>query len=71
MAVAGLARTVPEARTAAWLFAGAIAVQYGLGIVTLLLVVPVPLGTLHQTVAALVLAAGLLALHRLRGALAS
>lgn len=54
----------------ALLLAAAVAVQYGLGIATLLLVVPATLGTLHQTVAALVLAAGLLALHRLRGAAA-
>ncbi len=55
---------------AALLLAGAVAAQYALGVATLLLVVPVALGTLHQTVAALVLAAGLLALHRLRGAVA-
>jgi len=71
LAVAVLARGAEAAggaRGAAWLFAGAVLVQYALGIATLLLVVPVPLGTLHQTVAALVLSAGLFALHRLRGA---
>lgn len=55
---------------AALLLAGAVVAQYVLGVATLLLVVPPALGTLHQTVAALVLAAGLLALHRLRGATA-
>ena len=37
--------------------------QYGLGIATLLLVVPVALGTAHQAVAVLVLTASLVALH--------
>jgi len=41
-------------------------VQYGLGIATLLLVVPVSLGTLHQTMAVLVLGAFVFAAHRLR-----
>jgi len=44
----------------------AVALQYALGIATLLAVVPVWLGTLHQTVAVLVLAGALLALHALR-----
>jgi cytochrome c oxidase assembly protein subunit 15 len=48
------------------LFAGLVAVQYGLGIATLLLVVPVSLGTLHQTMAVLVLGAFVFAAHRLR-----
>mgnify|MGYP005852443175 CR=1 FL=1 len=52
-------------------FAGAILLQYVLGIATLLAVVPVWLGTLHQAVAVLVLAAALLALHTLRRPLAS
>jgi cytochrome c oxidase assembly protein subunit 15 len=46
----------------------AVAVQYGLGIVTLLHVVPVSLGTLHQAMAVVVLAAALVALHALRPA---
>jgi cytochrome c oxidase assembly protein subunit 15 len=55
------------ARRAVLLLAGVVALQYGLGILTLLYVVPVSLGTLHQTVAVGVLGAGLLAWHRLRG----
>ena len=61
------ARRLPRpARLLAWGFAGAVALQYGLGILTLIHVVPVGLGTLHQAVAVLVLTMGLLALHRLR-----
>lgn len=48
------------------LFAGAIGLQYGIGVVTLLAVVPVSLGTLHQTMAVLVLGAFVIAAHRLR-----
>lgn len=44
----------------------AVALQYALGIATLLMVVPAWLGTLHQGVAVLVLAGALLALHALR-----
>lgn len=44
----------------------AVALQYLLGIATLLAVVPVWLGTLHQAVAVLVLTGALLALHALR-----
>ncbi len=47
-------------------FAAAILLQYALGIVTLLHVVPWSLGTLHQAMAVAVLATGLLALHALR-----
>jgi cytochrome c oxidase assembly protein subunit 15 len=46
----------------------AVALQYALGIATLLYVVPVGLGTLHQATAVLVLTAALLALHGLRPA---
>lgn len=46
----------------------AVALQYGLGVATLLWVVPVSLGTLHQATAVLVLTAALLALHALRPA---
>lgn len=46
----------------------AVLCQYGLGITTLLLVVPPVLGTLHQAVALLLLAAVLNLLHALRGA---
>ncbi len=42
------------------------AVQYVIGIVTLLLVVPLDMGTLHQAMAVLVLTAALAALHALR-----
>jgi cytochrome c oxidase assembly protein subunit 15 len=48
------------------LLAGAIAAQYLLGVATLLAVVPVSLGTLHQTMAVLVLGAFVFAAHRLR-----
>ncbi len=54
------------ARAACLLLLGAVAVQYALGVATLLMVVPVWLGTLHQGWAVAVLAAALLALHALR-----
>ncbi|MBP0465097.1 COX15/CtaA family protein [Roseomonas sp. PWR1] len=54
------------ARRAVAGLAGAVALQYALGIATLLAVVPVWLGTLHQAVAVLVLTAALLAMHALR-----
>ena len=67
---AGLAawRRLPAgpARDRVLFLAGAVLLQYGLGIVTLLHIVPASLGTLHQAVAVLVLTAGLLALHGLR-----
>lgn len=47
-------------------FAIAVALQYALGVATLLAVVPVWLGTLHQAVAVLVLTGAVLALHALR-----
>jgi cytochrome c oxidase assembly protein subunit 15 len=47
---------------------GAVLTQYSLGVATLLAVVPPLLGTLHQAVAIVVLAAALAALHGLRGA---
>jgi cytochrome c oxidase assembly protein subunit 15 len=53
------------ARGAAFLFAGTVVLQYALGILTLIHVVPVGLGTLHQTVAVGVLAAALVAMHAL------
>jgi len=61
-------RHLPDgpARRACLLLLGAIAVQYALGVATLLLVVPVWLGTLHQAMAVGVLTAALLALHALR-----
>ena len=54
------------ARPALLALAGTVGVQYVLGIATLLLVVPVGLGTAHQTMAVLVLTAALMALHRLQ-----
>ncbi len=51
-------------RAARWL-AALIAAQYVVGITTLILVVPVALGTFHQTMAVLVLTAVLVLLHTL------
>ncbi len=56
------------ARAAVFVFAGGVALQYALGVATLVHVVPVGLGTLHQAVAVGVLAAGLVAWHGLRRA---
>lgn len=54
------------ARGAVLALGGTVALQYVLGVATLLMVVPVWLGTLHQTVAVGVLTAALVALHALR-----
>lgn len=54
------------ARRAVLVLVGAVGAQYALGVLTLIHVVPVGLGTLHQTVAVGVLAAGLFAWHSLR-----
>lgn len=54
------------ARSAVLAMAGIVVAQYALGILTLVYVVPVSLGTLHQTTAVGVLAAGLCAWHALR-----
>ena len=54
------------ARHACLGLAAAVALQYALGVATLLLVVPVWLGTLHQATAVLVLTMLLLLLHALR-----
>ncbi|WP_376099177.1 COX15/CtaA family protein [Roseomonas sp. CCTCC AB2023176] len=61
-------RAVPRGRvrTAGLILGGVVAAQYALGVATLVHVVPVWLGTLHQTVAVGVLAAVLLLLHSLR-----
>ena len=61
-------RALPRGRQRGAVMGLAIAVglQYALGIATLLAVVPVWLGTLHQAVAVLVLTGALLALHALR-----
>jgi cytochrome c oxidase assembly protein subunit 15 len=62
-------RLAPGGRgNAVFALGGAVALQYALGVVTLLHVVPVSLGTLHQATAVLVLATALVALHALRAA---
>ena len=48
----------------------AVAVQYGLGVATLLLVVPVWLAAVHQAIAVLVLTAAIVLLHALRAPVA-
>jgi cytochrome c oxidase assembly protein subunit 15 len=55
-----------HARRAVFGLGVTVALQYGLGVATLLYAVPVSLGTLHQATAVLVLAAALVALHALR-----
>lgn len=67
-AVRALALPAGPARHAALALLGAIALQYALGVATLLAVVPAWLGTLHQTVAVLVLTAAVFALHATRRA---
>ena len=65
--LAGLRRLPPGAtRRAVCGFGLAVAAQYALGVATLLYVVPVSLGTLHQAVAVVVLATGLRAWQLLR-----
>ena len=62
----GLIRGAPRRGPIVVALAGlgvAVLAQYALGIATLLWVVPVALGTLHQTMAVLVLTAALVALH--------
>lgn len=56
------------AHDALMLFGWAVLAQYALGVTTLLLVVPVWAGTLHQSFAAILLTIALVVLHRLRGA---
>ncbi len=57
-------------RYAAWVMAVAVIMQMALGIATLLLAVPVPLGVLHQLIGVGVLTAAVVAAHRARGAVA-
>ena len=45
-----------------------VALQYGLGVTTLLLVTPIGLAAAHQATAVLLLTAALTTLHALRGA---
>ncbi len=54
------------ARDALMLLGWAVLAQYALGVTTLLLVVPVWAGTMHQTMAALLLTVSLVVLHSLR-----
>ncbi len=62
-----LLRPVPAgARAAALALGGFVALQYALGVATLLLVSPLPLAAAHQANAVLALAAATILLHRLR-----
>ncbi len=65
-AVRALSLPTGRARHAALALGGSLVLQYGLGVATLLWVVPVWLGTLHQGVAVLVLTAAILSLHATR-----
>jgi cytochrome c oxidase assembly protein subunit 15 len=56
----------PPAQRAISGFAAVAMVQVGLGIATLLLVVPVPLGVAHQAGAVLLVTSGILVMHSLR-----
>jgi len=68
IAVSATRGPLPVALTRPVLWLGAVAlVQYALGVLTLLLVVPVPLGTLHQGFAVIVLTVLVWAMHGLRG----
>ncbi len=63
----GLWRPVArQIRLALFALAAAVAVQYALGVATLLLVVPIGLAAAHQAVAVLVLTAALILLHAVR-----
>ena len=64
----GAPRAHAPARHALLVLGGAVAVQYALGVATLLAVVPVGLATAHQMMAVLVLTAAMVALHILRPA---
>lgn len=65
----GLRTPLPRpARNAVLAMGGAVLLQYGLGIATLLSVVAVPIAVAHQGVAILLLATALMAAHTLRGA---
>ncbi|KAB2845437.1 MAG: heme A synthase [Burkholderiales bacterium] len=56
----------PRARTATHLLLAALILQIGLGLATLLLVVPIPLAAAHQAGAVLLLSASLWSAHALR-----
>ena len=67
--IAGLRADLPRhARMAVYFMAGAMGLQYALGVATLLSVVAIPLAVAHQGTAVLLLAAALTATHTLRGA---
>ncbi len=69
LVAAGLRAKLPRAARIAVLAVGvAVLLQFSLGVATLLLVVPVPLGVAHQFGATLLLTAVLVAWHTLRGA---
>lgn len=71
LVTAGLALALPvsrRVRNAALLLGGFVLLQFGLGVATLLLVVPVPLAAAHQANAVLALTAAVLLVHRLRPA---
>ncbi len=66
---AGFRTRMPRhARAALLCMAAAVAVQYCLGIATLLTVVSIPIAVAHQATAVLLLASSLFAAHTLRGA---
>lgn len=58
----------PRAHAGVALLGWAVLIQYALGVTTLLLVVPVWAGTVHQTFAAVLLGIGVFTMHALRGA---
>ena len=64
---AGRAPVLTRLREAAWLMVVVVFVQVALGITTLLLAVPVPLGVMHQLTGVGVLTAVVVAAHRARG----
>ena len=61
-------RLTTRAHAAVALLGWAVLIQYALGVTTLLLVVPVWAGTVHQTSAAILLGVGVFAMHAPRGA---
>lgn len=62
----GMRRSAGTVRTALHWLGMAVVAQYALGVATLLYVVPVGLGALHQAMAMLVLTAALVSLHLVR-----
>jgi cytochrome c oxidase assembly protein subunit 15 len=68
LGIALMRRLEGPVRAALFAFAGAVLVQYCLGIATLLLVVPPAVAATHQCVAILVLTASIVLLHMLRHA---